>query len=137
MPIEEAVIITLDINGGIEIEQSGEPKRTEAKTVTFCSFCLGDPLPAEFVCVTCSGLPLCVDCKNRHVSRMTTHETVPYEESSDVMCDVHPDKKLELCCVDPCNKAICLSCVVDHGGHKFTSLFAAAEAGVGRSHRGG
>ena len=127
MPIEEAVISPLDVNGGIEIEQSGEPKQTEAKAVTFCSFCLGEPLAAEFVCVTCSGLPLCLDCKNRHVSRMKTHEAVPYEESADVMCVKHPDRKLEFCCVDPCNKTICSTCVVDHAGHKFTSLSGAAE----------
>jgi ribulose 1,5-bisphosphate synthetase/thiazole synthase len=127
MPIEEAVVGSLDVNGGIQVDQSGDSERPSVKASTFCAMCPDEPLEAEFSCVTCSALPLCLSCKNKHMTRMKGHETVPYGESSEVMCVVHPDKKLEICCVDPCNKTICSICVMDHAGHKFTSLSAAAE----------
>jgi hypothetical protein len=128
MPIEEAVVGSLDVNGGIQFDQSGDSERPAVKAPTFCANCPDEPLEAEFVCTTCPALTLCLSCKNKHVTRMKGHETVAYRESSDVMCDVHPDKKLEICCVDPCNKTICLACgLLDHAGHKFCSLSTAAE----------
>jgi hypothetical protein len=128
MPIEEAVVGSLDVNGGIQFDQSGDSERPVVNAPTFCAMCPDDPLEAEFVCTTCPALTLCLSCKNKHVTRMKGHETVACGESSDVMCDVHPDKKLEICCVDPCSKAICSTCgLLDHAGHKFSSLPAAAE----------
>ena len=119
---------SLDVNGGIQFDQSGDSERQAVKAVTFCAMCPDEPLVAEFSCVTCPALPLCLSCKNKHVTRMKGHETVAYGDSSELMCAIHPDKKLDICCVDPCNKTICSTCgLLDHAGHKFTSLTAAAE----------
>ena len=125
-PIEEAVHGTLDINAGITLEEPPTPQPPPANPA-LCATCADEP-PAEFLCVTCAALPLCLSCKDRHLTRMRGHEIVPAEESKDAMCTKHPDKRLEMCCVDPCHELICLACgLLEHTGHKFNALPDAAE----------
>ena len=95
MPIGEAVFGTMDVNGGIQVDQPDDSQRPPTKTTTFCASFPDDPLQKEFSYVTCPALPLCLGCNNRHVARMQGHEAIPLEESSEIMCAKHPDKKIE------------------------------------------
>ena len=125
-PIDDAVYGTLDINAGITLDEPPTPPPPPANP-TLCVNCADEP-PAEFVCVTCPALPLCLSCKDRHVTRMKGHQAVPVEESKDAMCTKHLDKRVEFCCVDPCHELICSTCgLLEHAGHKFNALPDAAE----------
>ena len=125
-PIEDAVYGTLDINAGITLDEPPTPQPPPANP-TLCVNCADEP-PAEFVCVTCPALPLCLSCKDRHVTRMKGHQAVPVEESKNAMCTKHLNKRVEFCCVDPCHELICSTCgLLEHTGHKFNALPDAAE----------
>ena len=93
----------------------------------FCATCPDEPAAAVFYCASCSGLPLCLGCKNKHLIRMKGHMAIPVENSKDIVCPKHPDKCVEFCCYAPCHDLVCYACaLLDHDGHKFCSLPDAA-----------
>ena len=126
MDIEEVVYQNLDINGGIVLAETPPPK--PPREPVLCAMCPDEPAPAAFLCLLCSGLPLCLGCKNKHTVRMKGHEAVALEESKDAMCKKHPDQRVTICCDSPCHELMCATCgLLDHAGHQFSSLPAAAE----------
>ena len=117
---------TLDVNAGILLDEHRTPQLPPPNLV-LCATCPDEP-PAEFSCITCAALSLCLSCKHRHETRRPGHQIVPVEESKDTMCMKHPNKRVEFCCVDPCHELICSACgLLEHATHKFSSLTEAAE----------
>jgi hypothetical protein len=128
LKIEGAVDGTMQINAGITVDRPQDSQQASTLAVAMCVMCPDDPLPAEFVCVTCPNLELCLGCKNKHVSRKQGHQVVPINESNDLMCTKHRDERIKFCCVGPCHELVCSTCVVlEHEGHKFSPLADAAE----------
>ena len=128
MQIEVAIDGTMEINAGITVDRPQDSQQASFQAVMLCAMCHDEPLPAEFVCLTCPNLGLCLGCKNKHLARMHGHGAVPLNESKDAMCTKHRDERVKFCCVDPCHELICSACVVlEHAGHKFSSLPEAAE----------
>jgi hypothetical protein len=125
MRIEDVVETCLEVNAGITSEALIPQPSQES---VFCAMCPDEPALAEFLCLTCSGLALCLGCKNKHLQRLKQHTAVALEESKDAMCTKHPDKRVEFCCDSPCHELICSACgLLDHAGHKFCELPKAAE----------
>ena len=93
-----------------------------------CMMCPDECLPAEFVCITCPGIGLCLGFKNKHLERAEDYMTALVKESKDAMCTKHPHKMVEFCCVNPCHELICAACgLLEHATQKFSSLREAAE----------
>ena len=126
----DAVLEALDLHTGTRIDRASVPLIDPVVPVPearYCVLCDEAQVLALFGCKDCTGLLMCLECKEAHLRPKfyRSHKIFDLDDSSleqEEKCIKHPPKVIEFCCLE-CHTRACASCgLLDHSGHKLVTL---------------